>query len=241
MVRNAYDDAARAEAYARLAFPGTYYLAFRDLAGILAGHVSGRRALDFGCGAGRSTRFLRDLGFEVTGIDVSEEMLRRARERDPGGRYVRVADGELGRHVAGPFDVVLAAYPFDNIAGDERRVSLMRQIRRLLAPRGRFIVLASTPELYLNEWLTFTTVAFPENVTAGNGDPVRIVIKEGGDARPIDDLLWTDDGYRSTFARAGLHLLATHRPLGREDEPFDWVNETHIAPWVTYVTRPADS
>jgi hypothetical protein len=33
---NAYADAERAEPYARLEFPGTYYLAFRDLPNILA-------------------------------------------------------------------------------------------------------------------------------------------------------------------------------------------------------------
>jgi SAM-dependent methyltransferase len=239
MVRNAYEDAARAEAYARLGFPGTYYLAFRDLPTILAEHVAGRRALDFGCGAGRSTRFLRGLGFDVAGVDVSAAMLEQARRLDPDGSYIHVADGDVGSSVDGPFDLVLAAYPFDNIAGEEHRVSLMRQLQEMLARRGRFVLLASAPELYVHEWLTFTTAAFPENRTAGNGDPVRIVIKEGDDARPIDDLLWTDAGYRETFTRSGLELLATYRPVGRTDEPYDWVNETSIAPWVIYVTRTA--
>lgn len=48
--RNVYEDAARAAAYARLEFPGTYALAYRDLTAILAEQVRGRRALGFGCG-----------------------------------------------------------------------------------------------------------------------------------------------------------------------------------------------
>ena len=60
-VTNLYEDARRTQAYARLEFPGTYYLAYRDLPAILIEHVKGRKALDFGCGAGRSTRFLRKL------------------------------------------------------------------------------------------------------------------------------------------------------------------------------------
>ena len=83
---NVYDDADRARAYADLEFPGTYYLAFRDLPGLLRKYVCGTRALDFGCGAGRSTRFLRALSFEVIGVDVSEAMLDQARGRDPRGR-----------------------------------------------------------------------------------------------------------------------------------------------------------
>ena len=48
---NVYDDAQRAEAYSKLEFPGTYYLAYRDLPAIIAEHVTGPAALDFGCGA----------------------------------------------------------------------------------------------------------------------------------------------------------------------------------------------
>ena len=82
---NCYEDAGRANAYATLEFANTYYLAFRDLPRILTEHVIGARALDFGCGTGRSTRFLKKLGFHVTGIDISEDMLRIARAADPSG------------------------------------------------------------------------------------------------------------------------------------------------------------
>ena len=61
---NSYEDAKRAETYAKLEFPGTYYLAYRDLPGIIFDHVKGRKALDFGCGTGRSTRFLQKIGFD---------------------------------------------------------------------------------------------------------------------------------------------------------------------------------
>ena len=82
---NVYDDRTRAEAYAALEFPGTYYLAFRDLPKIIHEHVRGPQALDFGCGAGRSTRFLRQLGFDTVGVDIAAPMLARARARDPEG------------------------------------------------------------------------------------------------------------------------------------------------------------
>lgn len=43
-----------------------------------------RRALEVGCGSsGRLTELLLTEGFEVTGVDISEEMLRLARERHP--------------------------------------------------------------------------------------------------------------------------------------------------------------
>ena len=83
---NCYADATRAQAYATLEFKNTYHLAYRDIPAILGEHVRGRKSLDFGCGTGRSTRFLRQHGFEVTGVDIAEDMIRKARELDPSGR-----------------------------------------------------------------------------------------------------------------------------------------------------------
>src|SRR4026207_644188 len=92
---NFYEDSRYAQAYAELEFPGTYYLAFRDLPQIIATHVEGKQAVDFGCGAGRSTRFLKTLGFQVVGVDISAEMLQRAREKDSTGDYRLIVDDDL--------------------------------------------------------------------------------------------------------------------------------------------------
>ena len=107
---------SRAEAYAKLEFPGTYHLAYRDLPELIRQHVGGRKAVDFGCGTGRSTRFLRQLGFDAIGVDISTEMIKRARQLDPDGDYRLIADdGDSGRWRAGAFDLVLSAFTFDNI------------------------------------------------------------------------------------------------------------------------------
>lgn len=63
---NVYADGQRAESYARFEFPGTYYLAYRDLPAILAEHVHGKAALDFGCGTGASP--LAKIGESTRGI-----------------------------------------------------------------------------------------------------------------------------------------------------------------------------
>jgi SAM-dependent methyltransferase len=231
--QNVYEDEQRARAYADLEYPGTYYLAFRDIPQLLAKHVAGKRALDFGCGAGRSTRFLRDLGFDVTGIDVSEAMLREAAIRDPNGRYVLVRDGlnAISREV---YDLVLCAFPFDNIPA-ANRIPLFRQLGDLLAPEGKLVNLVSSPDIYVNEWLSFSTRDFPENQNARSGEIVRIVMLDGADQRPVEDILWTDRDYDETFRAAGLELVDVHRPLGMDSDRMDWVSERTVSPWVIHV------
>jgi SAM-dependent methyltransferase len=232
---NVYDDARRADAYATLEFPGTYWLAFRDLPAIIARHVSGPVALDFGCGAGRSTRFLKRLGFDATGVDVSASMIENARKADRAGSYRLIGDGDFSGLEAGSFDLVFSAFAFDNIADAARRAELLGGLRRLLRRDGRVILLDSTAEIYTHEWISFSTSAFPENRSARSGDTVRIVMMDVVDQRPVVDYIWFHDDYLQLFDAAELRLIAQHRPLGTDGEPWRWKSELSVAPWVIYV------
>jgi SAM-dependent methyltransferase len=235
-LRNCYKDAVLASAYAKLEFPGTYHLAYRDLPVLFGEWASGSRAIDFGCGSGRSTRFLKRLGFQAVGIDVSEDMVENARALDPEGDYRLVEPGGLGALPQASWDLVLSAFAFDNIA-PEAKPSLMGGIAELLAPSGIFVNLVSSPEIYLHEWASFSTAAFPENRTARSGDRVKCVITDIADRRPVEDVVCSDEDYRRLYEDAGLEVAVMHKPLGRDDEPVRWVNETRIAPWVIYVLK----
>jgi len=232
---NVYDDKPRANAYANLEFPGTYYLAYRDLPQIISEHVSGTCALDFGCGTGRSTRFLAKLGFEsVVGVDISEQMIAQARVRDPRGEYRLVPDGDLNDLASCSYDLVLSVFTFDNVPTMGKKVALFQSLRRLLKDGGRIVSLVSSPEIYVNEWASFSTKDFPENRTAVSGDNVRIVMLDVADSRPVEDILWSSADYLEVYRRGGLRPIKTYFPLAIQDEPFSWVSETVIAPWSIY-------
>jgi SAM-dependent methyltransferase len=236
-INNSYEDAKRAEAYAALEFPGTYYLAYRDIPKIVFQHVKGRRALDFGCGTGRSTRFIRKFGFTVTGVDIAEDMIKKAGELDPLGDYRLIDDGDLGEFDENTCDLVLSVFTFDNIPSEENKVKILREMGRLLKNDGRIVNLVSSPEIYLHEWASFSTVDYPENRDAKSGDKVKIIITDIDDKRPVEDIVWSDESYRDIYNRAGLEVVDMYKPLAKEDEPYRWVNETKIAPWVIYVLK----
>jgi len=232
---NVYEDARRAEAYAKLEFPGTYYLAYRDLPETIYAHVKGRRALDFGCGTGRSTRFLRKLGFTAVGVDISEDMVRKAREIDARGDYCLVREGDLSQFKDNSYDLVLSVFTFDNIPTMEKKVRILREIRRLLKSGGIMLNLVSSPEIYTHEWASFSTRDFPENRHAKSGDKVKIIVTDLEDKRPVEDIVWSHESYQEAYNKAGLRLIKTHKPVANPSEPYEWVNETRIAPWVIYV------
>lgn len=73
-------------------------------AGITAlGSVATKRVLDVGCGAGNTTRALAGLGADVTGVDVSKDLLAVA--KDMGGAKYLLADASADP-LGGPYDAV---------------------------------------------------------------------------------------------------------------------------------------
>ncbi|MBD3367162.1 MAG: GNAT family N-acetyltransferase [Candidatus Eisenbacteria bacterium] len=233
---NVYEDEQRASAYAELAFPGTYSLAFRDLPELFQRHVTGKRALDFGCGTGRSTRFLEEHGFEVVGVDISPAMLTRARELDPEGDY-RLVDEEGEGLEGGAFDLVLSAFTFDNIPTLGERGRTLTGLGRILSGDGCLVCIVSSPEIYVNEWTSFSTSNHPENRKARSGDVVRIVMLDVPDRRPVEDVVCFDEDYRRLFRQAGLDVVEMRRPLATGAEPIEWKSECSVAPWTIYVLK----
>jgi trans-aconitate methyltransferase len=234
---NVYDDMERADAYAKLEFPGTYFLAYRDLPAIIGEVVAGGRALDFGCGTGRSTRFLSRMGFEpVVGVDISEQMIQRAQQIDPDNRYLLIQENDFRALEQAEFDFISAIFTFDNIPA-EQKLSCLAALKPLLAENGTLLILVSAPQIYCHEWASFSTKDYPENRTAQSGDLVRIVMLDVEDQRPVEDILYTDQSYRALFDRAGFQVKAVHQPLAKAEEAFTWVSETTIAPWAIYLLQ----
>jgi SAM-dependent methyltransferase len=231
---NVYEDEQRASAYATLEFPGTYYLAFRDLPFLIRRYNHGSRALDFGCGTGRSTRFLRNLGLNVIGADISKAMLDQARALDPTGEYHLIRDNIAGEFAPGSFDLILAAFTFDNMPNGSK-TNALSGLRNLVAPNGCLLLVVSSPAIYVNEWASFSTRDFSENRHAADGDRVRIIMLDVPDRRPVEDVFCTDAHYRRLFKSAGLRVLDVRRPLATGKEATRWVSETTAAAWTIYV------
>lgn len=100
----------------------------------------GLRVLDLGCGEGLFTSALLDAGADAVAADVAAEPLRRALERDPRLRTVRLADGPLP-FADGEFELVWAGELLEHV---QDVVGLLDEVHRVLLRPGGLLVL-STP------------------------------------------------------------------------------------------------
>jgi SAM-dependent methyltransferase len=100
-----------------------------------------RRALEIGCGLGRLMRPLSAQVGEIHGIDVSDEMVRGARERlrDIPHAHVHRGDGaDLAGFAGESFDFVYSYAVFQHIPSREAIFGYLREACRVLAPGGVF-------------------------------------------------------------------------------------------------------
>lgn len=95
------------------------------------------RALDFGCGTGRVTAMLLEMGWKVTGFDISSGMLEQARIAMGKHPDVIFTSDPDSLHDQWPVIVALGVLDYY-----EDTTPLWQQWRRLLAPGGTLLVTA---------------------------------------------------------------------------------------------------
>lgn len=140
IVRSAYEDPIVVSRYASVGlWPAEEALTVDYM-------PDGARVLDLGCGAGRTSVALAEIGLEVVGIDLSEAMVATAREQ------ARLAGVEVEFRAMNAMDLAYADASFDvalfsyngielvpGMAGKRRVID---EVYRVLRPGGRFIYCA---------------------------------------------------------------------------------------------------
>jgi SAM-dependent methyltransferase len=115
---------------------------------VLAELADGRPALEFAIGTGRVALPLAARGLEVAGIDESEAMLNRLRNK-PGADAVRTSIGDFTRsRVPGDFGLVYLVFnTITNVTTQEEQVDTFRNAAAHLAAGGHFVVEVGVPAL----------------------------------------------------------------------------------------------
>ncbi|HEY3708921.1 MAG TPA: class I SAM-dependent methyltransferase [Amycolatopsis sp.] len=163
--------------------------AVRELLAVLPEQA---RVLDIGSGTGRPVAAdLTAAGHRVTGLDVSAEMVRIAREQVPGAEFRQVDVREFDS-AEGSWDAVCAFFPFLQMPRADTE-GVLAAIARWLVPGGRFSLITVPHDI--------------EDVPVDFlGHPVRIT------SFAADDLV-------ARVRVAGLEVVGTRSELVAPDQP----------------------
>jgi Methylase involved in ubiquinone/menaquinone biosynthesis len=178
----------------------------------------GSSLLDVGCGMGRHAVALAEMGYQVSGVDLSEPLLEEARIHDVNG-HVRWEHGDM-RKLPFPdsrFDATLNLFTsfgyFDEL--DNRRV--LHELRRVLRPDGCFVIdFLNASEIYrklvpLSEHVdeqTGWTIREQRRIESGAVCKTITIVTKSGKERHYDECvkLYGLDWFEEALSEAGMRI-----------------------------------
>jgi len=161
----------------------------------LVDSIAAGDCLDAACGTGRHARRLVDLGHKVVGVDVTPEMLSRARENVPEGTFLE-ADLQAIPVEDERFDAIVCGLAMAHVAD---LVAGVAELGRVLRSEGRMVISVLHPfQAHLGWHAPF------EDVNSGRGF--------------VREHPHTHADYFSAFAGAGLRVRGCLEPTLGPDQ-----------------------
>lgn len=181
----------------------------------------GAKVLDLCCGMGRHSLALSEAGYEVTGIDLSESLLREARAQEGAERVTWLRSDMRELPLEGGFDAVVNLFTsFGYFEEDEEQVKVLREIGRMLKPGGKFIIDFLNPAYVIRNLVPHSTREDGDNLIdetrrIEDGYVKKDIIltsKADGTPRQYHERvkLYTLEQFQIMIAKAGLQLEAVH-------------------------------
>lgn len=120
--------------YSQLLQPAEAYLFIK-----YGAEISNKSVLDIGCGAGRTSFYLRKIANDYLGVDYSSAMIEVCKEKFPDSNF-EVADvRDMNSLTNSSFDTVIFSFNGLDSVDHEGRLKGLAEIKRVLKSRGLFI------------------------------------------------------------------------------------------------------
>lgn len=238
MNKTVYDE-EEALKYSKISLKGegTLYLSFRDIESILNEHFptfrSSCKVIDYGCGTGRSSRYLKSLGIsDVDGFDVSEDMIQQAHHLDPIGKYEKITSAEIPANDS-TYDLAFLSFVTLVIDNKKEITKIFKELHRVLK-RGGQVLSLTLSEIFWNpelKWVSYKQ-DYPENYFPESGQKSRLKIKFID--LELTDYYWTEKDIISCAEEAGLFLNKLYYPHGNESDGIEWLDEKYASPYTLF-------
>jgi SAM-dependent methyltransferase len=176
---------------------------------------AGARVLDAPCGFGRHALALARRGFKVTGVDLSEVELQRARERATAAavHVDLVCQDMRAMDFSEEFDLALNLFSSIGYFSDEEDRQLLDRFCRALRPGGAFVLETRNRDHYIRHYAEEETWPVP-------GGTVRIQHLLDLATSRITSQWWFQEEDRS-LGETGFRLYSPHE-LYRMLRPERW-------------------
>ncbi len=174
----------------------------------LLGKIKGKRILDYGCGPGKFSRRLRDLGASVTAVDSSANAIHNAQQKDKRAIDYRVVEEDNLSFVGNAsIDSAVANFVFCTMQSGAQVRNIAQHIYTKLNPGGRLVILEPHPDSLGYEYISMKREKPKELKT---GTPITVHLT--GMETPFYDYWRSKDDYLQLFEDVGFKIDTMREP-----------------------------
>ena len=174
---------------------------------LLSPHAQGQY-LDIGCGSGNYTIALACLGYHMTGVDVSEEMLGKAIKKSQAVTWIKGDANALPFHDS-EFDGAICILATHHI---QTLDSAFLEAHRILKPGAHFVIFTSTPEQMQCFWLNHYFPSMMKEATSSflSQNELTRLLKYVGFSSVSHENFFTTNALTDWFLHAGKYRPAIY-------------------------------
>jgi SAM-dependent methyltransferase len=209
---------AHAEDYATNYIGATDWVLGYSMVERMLGDVGGKRILDYGCGSGKFSRRLRDLGAQVIGVDPSSRAIELAKQIDSRridyivlnqGHPPFKQDSPSSRNLTNnSVDAAVANFVLCTISSHEAMADALQMIRDNLREKGKLVILEPHPDAlekkYRETWREEPRLKI-------TGAKVHTTLQ--GMSEPVIDTYRTKKDYLQILKSTGFSHFKIEEPL----------------------------
>lgn len=172
---------------------------------------TGGNFLDIGCGNADLGSIAKENNFDYYGIDISEDMLNKAKQNYPEGKFFKSSSSDFSLLFNFNFDVIVLSMLFPAFSNYSDIVKTLNECRQKLNDNGRIIIGVTHPafDQYMQSGLLGRKNIDTEFNGYFDSGKKFLIHKKFDDATIIfEDFHWTFSDYFNAIKEANLRLIA---------------------------------
>ena len=151
------------------------------------------KVLDVGCATGRHTARFAELGYDVTGIDYSDDLIEVAKKKHPGLNFKTLDFRKLRcTKKIGKFDVILLLYDIiGSFANKKDDAKIVKQIRDYLNKNGIAVITVMNQQYIKHRGVK--EFSFKKNPDKIYEIPLSDAMNKTGEVFAVENILWDSE------------------------------------------------
>lgn len=188
-------------------------------------HKKGK-LLDVGCGNGDYFTIAKNKGYEYWGLDISKDMISRAKKDHPQGKYLVASSANLSKCYKDKFDIIILSMLLPALKSKDAIVETLKEAKKVLRKNGKIIISIGHPcfDHYMQKYL-FGRKDVKTNFEGYFKSSTKFQVVQKFDGKPFvfEDYHRTLTDYFNAIVESGLSIIQIEecRPLKTKNISID--------------------